>query len=319
MNQETEQMDEEWRAISPADIDRNGAVVLSSQKARLWALVLEAKSLSCRIEPEADGRQLLVRAADLRAALTELAAFEEENRNWPPLPPLSRPLVENTLATVSALLLLAIFHNLTLLDLSLAGHAVVNWSSLGNADAARILAGEWWRTVTALTLHADWLHLFSNLTIGGFFIALLCNELGSGLSWTVLLGAGTLGNLVNAWCQPLNHHSVGASTMVFGAVGALAALSMVRYRYSLQKRWGLPVAASLALLALLGTEGKNVDLGAHLFGFGYGVCLGILAESLTARFGRPGPLFNALLSLAGAALVLTAWWCALHGGFSPVH
>jgi membrane associated rhomboid family serine protease len=312
MNTETEQADEEWQAITPADINKDTTVTLSSQKAGLWALVLEAKSLPCRIEPEADNRQLLVRPHDFQSALTELRSFEEENRNWPPLPPPSRPLVENTLAALSVLLLLAIFHNLTQLDISLAEHPVVNWKDLGNADAARILAGEWWRTVTALTLHADWLHLFSNLTIGGFFIVLLCGELGSGLSWTVLLGAGALGNLVNAWCQPLNHHSVGASTMVFGAVGALAAITMVRYRFSLQKRWGLPVAASLALLALLGTEGKNVDLGAHLFGFGYGVCLGILAESLTGRFGRPGPLLNVLLSLAGAAVVLVSWWRALH-------
>jgi len=102
---------------------------------------------------------------------------------------------------------------------------------------------------------------------------------------------GALGNLVNAGLQSPTHSSVGASTAVFGAVGILAALSMVRYGRNLRRRWMLPVAAALALLALLallGTEGKNSDLGAHLFGFIYGGCLGLITEYLIGRHGRPG-------------------------------
>src|SRR6185369_4433376 len=110
------------------------------------------------------------------------------------------------------------------------------------------------------TLHADLTHLLSNVTIGGIFIILLCRELGSGLAWSLLLGSGALGNLVNALVQAPTHRSVGASTAVFGAVGILAAISMVRYRHHLQRRWFIPVAAGLALLAILGTEGKNTDL-----------------------------------------------------------
>ena len=99
-----------------------------------------------------------------------LRLFEAENRNWPPDPPPTNPLAENTLATLSVLILLATFHNLTQLDASLSGHHPIDWIALGNAHSARILDGEWWRLVTALTLHADWLHLFSNLTLGGIFI-----------------------------------------------------------------------------------------------------------------------------------------------------
>ena len=168
-----------------------------------------------------------------------------------------------------------------------------------------------WRLVTALTLHADDLHMFSNLAIGGLFIIFLCRELGSGLAWSLLLGSGILGNLANAFVQSPTHRSVGASTAVFGAVGILASLSLLRYRRQLKRRWLLPVAAALALLALLGTEGKHTDLGAHLFGFLFGLILGLMAEYLIIKKGPPGRLLNALLALLSIGTVIAAWWVAL--------
>ncbi|KAF0220093.1 MAG: rhomboid family [Geobacteraceae bacterium] len=306
--------EEGWREILPQPGDGKASGALSERRVHLWALVLEARYVPCRIEPGGTGWHLLVPAEYLDAARNELRLFEEENRNWPPPVPPARPLAENTLATLSVLILLASFHNLTQLDISLSGHPSIDWTDLGNAHAAKIMDGQWWRLVTALTLHADWLHLFSNLAIGGVFIVYLCRDLGSGLAWSLLLGSGILGNLANAWLQPLNHRSVGASTIVFGAVGILAALSLVRYRHHLQRRWPLPFAAALALLALLGTEGKQTDLGAHLFGFVFGIVLGLVAEYLVGRFGRPCRGINALLALAGAITVAAAWWAALMFG-----
>ena len=303
----------EWLAI-PAALDSGKAGALSEESANLWALVLEARYVPCRIEPGDGGWHLLVPAASFDTALEELRHFEEENRDWPPPFPHSPPLAENTLATLAVLVLLATFHNLTRVEISLSGHELPDWIAIGSADSAGILSGQWWRLVTALTLHADWLHLISNLAIGGAFIIFLCRELGSGLAWCLLLGSGILGNLVNAWAQPSNHSSVGASTAVFGAVGILAALNLVRHHYHLQRRWPLPVAAALALLALLGTEGKNTDLGAHLFGFVYGIFLGLITEYMIGRRGRPGRALNALLALAGIAVVALAWWAAIMSG-----
>jgi membrane associated rhomboid family serine protease len=302
-----EEREEEWLAIS---LDE-GTDLISEHRAHLWALVLEARYLPYRIEPCAVGWRLLVPAERFEAARNELRIFEEENRNWPPHPPPPSTLAENTLATFSVLILLATFHNLTQLDASLFGHDPVDWIALGNAHSARILDGQWWRLVTALTLHADWLHLVSNLALGGIFIVSLCRELGSGLAWGLLLGSGVLGNLANACLQLPDHRSVGASTVVFGAVGILAALNLLRNRHYLQRRWPLPVAAALALLALLGTEGKQTDLGAHLFGFIFGIGLGLAGGYLVERRGRPGKLLNALLALTSAIVVVASWWAAL--------
>ncbi len=161
--------------------------------------------------------------------------------------------------------------------------------------------------MTALTLHADGQHLLGYLLIGGGFIPMLCRALGSGLDWSLLLLSGSFGNLLNAFLQAPLHRSVGASTAVFGAVGLLAAIHLLRER----QRWYLPLAAALALLALLGSEGENTDLGAHLFGLAVGIVLGLPTGDLLRRYGHPPAWLNALLAFLSLALVAGTWWFAI--------
>lgn len=314
MEKETENIEHaemEWQAV-PSDLtDGEAGGTFSGRKADLAALVLESRYVPFRKVRSGGGWTLLVPAAYYDAACEELRLFELENRDWPPLPPMSRPLADNTLATLSVLFLVATFHNLTLFDGSFYGHVPVDWLGLGSADAARILNGEWWRTVTALTLHSGLPHLLGNLAIGGFFIVFLCRDLGSGLAWCLLLLSGILGNFANAWFQPPSHSSVGASTLVFGAVGILASLRFVRDRRHLRRRWPLSLAGAVALLTLLGTEGERTDLGAHLFGFLFGIVLGICTEFLVGKHGLPGKHGNSFLALLAAAVPIVAWWAAL--------
>lgn len=297
-----------WKVLSSA-----GTTSLSKSQAHSWALVLDSRSIPCCIEPDGTGWQLLVPEPQLESARRELQLFEDANRNWPPALPAARQLTNNTLSTVSVLLLLATFYNLTLVGISLPGHGIPDLYELGTAHAAGIRDGQWWRCITALTLHAGPLHLLGNLAIGGTFIILLCSELGSGLAWSLLLASGSFGNLLNAWVQSPDHRSVGASTAVFGAVGILAAISMVRYHHHLRRRWFIPIAAGLALLAILGTEGENTDLGAHLFGFCFGLFFGTAAESMIGKYGRPGGVMNFLLAVLSAGVVVAAWWWAIEG------
>lgn len=301
--------DNSWRPVQPAP----GAPLTKSQ-ARSLALVLDSRSIPCGIETDGSRWFVVVPEQRLESARRELRLYEEANRNWPPPRPASRQLIENILPTLSILILLAIVHNLNLLGIYLPGRGITDLNELGAAHAEKIMGGQPWQCITALTLHADLMHLLSNLTIGGFFIILLCRELGSGLAWSLLLASGTFGNLINAWVQSPAHRSVGASTVVFGAVGIMGAISMVRYRHHLQRRWFVPVASGLALLAILGTEGKNTDLGAHLFGFCFGVFFGTGAEFLVGRYGRPGTALNFLLAALSMALVVAAWWAAIQWG-----
>lgn len=302
---------EVWLPLQPRPGHGGCPVSLEEGTARLWALVLEARGIPCRTVRGDDGWHLVVPAPSYDRAEEEVRLFEEENRDWPPLLPPDRTMGGSLLATLSVLFLLATFYNITRLDLVLAGPSPVDWFAVGSADAETIVNGQWWRAVTALTLHGDVAHLAGNLAIGGVLVVLLCGEVGTGLAWSLILGSGILGNLVNAFLYSSGHVSVGASTAVFGAVGILAAAGVVRHRRHQRRRWLLPVAAGLALLAALGTAGEHTDLGAHLFGFLAGILFGAVAEYLVGRFGRPGPALNALLAAASAMVVVCAWWVAI--------
>jgi rhomboid protease GluP len=303
---------EDWQPL-PSRLETAKAITLSKRQMRNWSLVLAARHIPCRTERRGFGWQLLVPTNMLATAIRELRQYESENRGWPPPPPEDTPLVDNRATTLWGLIAIGVFYNLTLHDINLAGHHPVNWNDLGNAHAGMIMDGQWWRLITALTLHADWQHLLGNLVIGGIFISRLCRDLRSGPAWLLLLAAGTLGNLANAWLQNPAHRAVGASTAIFGAVGLLAAISMVRYRHNLRprRRWTLPVAAALGLLAMLGAGGENTDLGAHLFGFLFGLPLGFAAELAIEKYGRPHWKINALMTMTSIGIVTAAWWAAL--------
>ncbi|APG28761.1 hypothetical protein A7E78_13530 [Syntrophotalea acetylenivorans] len=296
--------------IDPREVDEHLKVPLARKRARLWALVLEARGLPYSLEQQ--GRLWLLRVPEKEQprALDELRRYETENSHWPPplTPPM--PLQNNSLVTLSLLALLGIFHNLVVLHLPGIHSLNIDLLQLGNADAGAIRAGQWWRAVTALTLHADGLHLLGNLLIGGFFIDRLNRELGIGRGWSLVLMSGTLGNLINAFIQPSNHRAVGLSTAVFGTVAILAVRSVYHHRRSLRRRWPLPLAAALALLGLLGSGGQRTDIGAHLWGFVAGLGLGWLSSLLWPSGPTVNGLSNRLVGLGSAALVVGAWLMA---------
>ena len=157
-------------------------------------------------------------------------------------------------------------------------------TEVGRSDAVAMMAqGAWWRAVTALTLHADSVHLLSNLVSGLGFAFFVCRFFGAASGWALILLSGIAGNLLNAAVYyPDAHYSIGASTAVFGALGILtgvggwAALSQPTQRMMLP-RWLVPIFAGLTLLGLLGMGEGNVDVAAHISGFLCGMILGFVS------------------------------------------
>lgn len=299
----------DWLPIPSQLQDGLSSHPLSKIQLRNWNLVLQARQIPSRSERINHGWQLLVRTEHFQAAIDELLNYEKANQNWPPPPPKELPQQENTAATIWVLIALGVFHILTQKQLNLFGSSAIDWYAIGNADAGKILSGEWWRLVTALTLHSGGVHLAGNIVVGGVFVNRLCRDLGSGLGWGLVLLSGILGNLANALVQSPDHRSIGASTAVFGAVGLLAAINTIRYRINLRKRWPMPVAAALGLLALLGAGGENTDIGAHLFGFGFGIGLGIVAGFFAEKFESQKTAH--FLAVTNLMLLGSAWWWAM--------
>lgn len=196
------------------------------------------------------------------------------------------------------------------------GAAGLDWLAAGRLHAAAVRAGELWRASTALTLHVDVPHLFSNLIFGALFTYLLFHAHGGGVGLLALVLCGTLGNLSNAWIHRPEHLSIGASTAVFAAVGLIGS-SEARVRYLLAEpsaRRAAPISGALVFLLYLGVGDaqapSNVDVLAHVFGLAWGLVLGTFLPSLP-RERVESPAFQ----LAAAALALLwlagAWAVAL--------
>lgn len=201
----------------------------------------------------------------------------------------------------------------------------VDWETLGRADAVKIRAGEWWRAVTALTLHADLSHLAGNVVFGAALGVILAQSIGVGLAWWSVLIAGTLGNYANAWLQDASHRSLGASTAVFGALGVQVAYEYARRTELGYKRWRrwVPVIMGFGLLAWLGAGGvhvedprsleglERVDIGAHGLGFAVGGLIGLGASRIPRRELRMSNARQAVLCFSAMAAVVGAWALAI--------
>lgn len=284
------------------------------------ALVILALELPYWILREEGRYLLLVRERDFPTATAELARYEAERREarhhrrelLPP--PIFAPGQRTTFS-------LFFYGWVMVTCFLLQSRAPEAWIERGVAGSQEILAGEWWRTLTALTLHGDFGHWVANLLVGLLFAAALLPWIGSGWTWFGAVMAGALGNGLNALgFRHLPHHSIGASTAVFGVLGILVGWQVVallrhsRHDHPFRLRLLLtPIAAGLALLAYLGTgdeTASRVDLTAHLFGMLAGCGIGaVLAWTHLPQ--KTPPWGQKILALLALLLPSLAWWLAL--------
>ncbi len=271
-----------------------------------WQLVLLAQGLSPNLRPTKGGVALSVPEAEADKARAALLAYDKENSSKLAQPS-QLPESANMLAGSAAS---AIFILLTFCLTSVWFPSDL-WLERGGADAHRILHGELWRTVTALTLHADVVHAVSNAAAAAIFIGMVSSLLGLGLSSALVLFAGAAGNFANAFLYGSAHFSIGASTAIFGAVGLVSGLTMVknrRERSSNRRAW-MPIAAGLALLGMLGSGGLRVDIWAHLCGLLVGAVLGIGVGYLAPR--PPGLRAQWVFGSASVVVLIYSWVLAL--------
>ena len=272
--------------------------------ARDWELVLLSQGLSPRLRVSPDGVALTVPRAEVEAALAGLAAYDKENALGKERANVTSTPLElgaGALAGSSLILLFALadFWN------------SIPWLERGSTSAAKIFDGELWRTVTALMLHGDIAHALANGFAMAVFFSALAGQLGTGLAALLILATGGFGNLANAYLQGAPHNAVGASTAIFGAVGMLGGIGLVRRwraKESGQRSW-IMIAASLALLGMLGSSGARVDVLAHFLGFFSGIFLGTGVGLFLPV--RPGASVQWVCGSATVAVLVYCWIVAL--------
>jgi membrane associated rhomboid family serine protease len=271
------------------------------------ALVLRARGIDCRTVYQDGVFLLLVEPGRALESAEELAQYELEDHapapRLQPLPSIGIGFAGVT-AYIACLLLVGILDN---------QHALASdWLRQGILSTGLVRQGEWWRVITALTLHMDIAHLLGNIMVGAVFGYFLGKLLGDGLAWFAILMSGALGNALSVLLQDPTHSAAGASTAVFGALGILSAYTW-RLRRGLAHLWALrigPLVAGVTLLAWLGTGDEKTDIVAHLTGFLAGGVIGVLlaAGGNPPRLGITGQW---ALAAASLGLVFGAWVLAL--------
>jgi membrane associated rhomboid family serine protease len=271
-------------------------------------LVLTAVGVEAWVVRGVDEFLLQVAPAAVEEALRHLRQYEAENRRPPPPPPPRVYAYASFGCAVYVLVLLGVAWALS------NGVVRLDAFELGELDAARVQAGEWWRAWTALTLHLDGPHLAANLAGGVWFGYLAARQMGSGTAWLLTVTGAATANLIEGLLADPEHRAVGASTAVFSALGAMSAYSW-RERFALPQRWARrwgPLVAGVILLGWTGSggEGTDVDVIAHLGGFAAGALLGALAAlPRVQRWLQHVP--QAISGAIALASIAIAWACAL--------
>ncbi|HWX19478.1 MAG TPA: rhomboid family intramembrane serine protease [Candidatus Binatia bacterium] len=281
--------------------------VRARRQAMDWSLVLVSQGIESRIEFAEDGGgwHLMVSAPDLDRALEAIRLYQLENRRWTWRRELFQPGLLFDWASLAWVLLLAVFFWLSEYRIDLR--------TAGLMDSTGVSHGQWWRLFTAVWLHADASHLAENATIGVVLLGLVMGRFGTGAGLLAAYLAGAGGNLLVWLFAPKPHYSLGASGMVMGALGILAAQSVPLWRQVPEQRKHIlsGVVGGLMLFVLLGLS-PGSDVVAHFGGFVSGLALGAVLALVPSIAQRPKT--NLPSGFVFWLMVIWPWWLALRPG-----
>jgi rhomboid protease GluP len=173
------------------------------------------------------------------------------------------------------------------------------------AKSPYILAGQWWRLVTAMFLHAGLLHIGMNmwcLVDLGPEVEALFNT----TKFTVFyLATGIAGFILSTWWSPFGM-SVGASGAIMGMIGVLIGASF--HHGHLGKEYRSQLWKWVIYIAIFGIF-FNADNAAHFGGLALGLALGYLVPEGEPATQPSENLWNALavvsvLVIAGSFVLM---------------
>ena len=192
------------------------------------------------------------------------------------------------------------------------GNFVDRMHFAGLSDASKVLHGQWWRTITALTLHGDARHIASNLLSGYIVLNLMSYRLPLARMAPFLAVASAVANFFVALTVQSDYRALGFSTFVFAAIGALAVIEfrlMPRETHGMLRRFA-PLCGAASLAVFLGL-GENADILGHAYGFIAGAICGLIPQKKTLRWGTPTTLADLVWVAIYFAIFIVGWKFAL--------
>lgn len=273
-----------------------------------YSLVLSASGIPHSLNQSQGLFSIRTDTGNVHKAAYVLHLYQEENKNWPP----KNPLVSLYQPVFKGMALLIIM--MLMLMYSASGpwqdHSLLFEAGAGDGEKILVL-GERYRLVTALTLHADPVHLAGNCAIGSFLLHFFFRTTGNGLGLTLLLFTSTIANFANVLLRGETHHFVGFSTAVFAVIGMLSTMNFSLKDHSRFLHLLMPIMGGLALLAFLGSEGVRTDITAHFFGLIAGLITGNIIRLRSFMVARDNLTIQTSLSLLSIATVGFCWFQAL--------
>ncbi len=268
-----------------------------------WSLVLISQEIATTVDysEHGGGWGLLVDAEAQDKALEALRLYQIENRRWPWRSEVFRAQAFFDWLSVAWAVLVILFF------------VCERGSYLHDAglmDSTAVGQGQWWRLFTAIWLHADLAHLATNTSLGILLLGLALGRFGSGVGLLTAYLAGAGGNIAASVLSAGQHRSLGASGMVMGALGLLAAQAFLPLGHPphVKKRMLAGVLGGIMLFVLFGLA-PDSDILAHAGGFFSGFLLGS-ALTQVRNIAQRGKL-NLVCGLTFMALVIGPWWLAL--------
>jgi membrane associated rhomboid family serine protease len=170
-----------------------------------------------------------------------------------------------------------------------------------------VLAGQWWRLVSAAFLHIGWTHLLFNAWALYIYGPLVERLYGPARFLTIYLLAALAGDALSL--PFVGGISAGASGAIFGLFGATISL-VIRHRRNLPATIREPLlrnaVAVVALNAVLSVAVAGINLYAHAGGFVAGLLLGALVRPRPLVAGRPQGRVGAVVGAVSAVISLLA-------------
>jgi membrane associated rhomboid family serine protease len=246
-----------------------------------------------------------VPAADSERAFKTLRQYRAENRSGPWQQPLKWPHAFFDWAAVVWAVALIIIYWWSERDVKVLNAGIM--------DTSRVMAGQWWRICTAITLHENLAHLAENLSIGVVLFGLAMGRFGTGVGLLAAFLAGVAGNVTSLTFNAKPFDGLGASGMVMGALGLLAAQSLrwAGGKRDLKVMLG-SVIAGVMLFVLFGLS-PGTDFAAHCGGFVGGLVLGAAMVYVPDKFLH-GSKVNLVAIIVLTALITLAWRLAIRHG-----
>ncbi len=170
-----------------------------------------------------------------------------------------------------------------------------------------VAAGELWRLVTSMFLHASLIHIAVNM-VALFFLGSFAEQaFGRERFFFLYLVSGLSGGIAYLYFGTFTTPAVGASGAIFGLLGGILGFSLRRGTFS----WQNPVIRQLLIITainlFIGASIPQVSNTAHIGGLIGGLLFGaMIATSVHSR--KRSSLLTPFALVLGVELILIAAW-----------